>query len=83
MAPELAKRCNSDNEWTFGDGFQTPTTLSKPLQDRGHVRREARRLPPAKARIGLRSHPETQRWRKGDGSQTLCNGGCRDPRSSS
>ena len=23
MAPDQAKRCDFDNEWTFGDGFQT------------------------------------------------------------
>ncbi len=32
---DLHKRCISDNGWTFGDGFQTLTTNSKPFQDRG------------------------------------------------
>ena len=29
LGPDQPKRCTSDNEWTFGDGFQTLTRPSK------------------------------------------------------
>jgi len=41
MAPDLGKRCDFHNEWTFWDGFQTPSRSRKPLRHRGHSRSTA------------------------------------------
>ena len=69
--PDLRKRCDSDNGWTFGDGFQTLPKPSKPLLYKGS-RAPARPTRSCRSRRSApppRPNPTLKRPR--DGFQTL------------